>query len=85
MISETYSDGPSYVAPQVIVGGDWNAWYEDVKVAEYVDVSFTDVYSRYTGLTVYFLQFNTETKEYDIHQLTQEARRCRAFSRAQAL
>ena len=67
--------GPSYVAPESFLddsGLSWVGWYEAVKVAEYVDVSFTDVFSRYTGLTVYFLQFNTETEEYDIHQLTQE-------------
>lgn len=67
--------GPSHVVPQSFIDDNvqpWVGWYEDVKVAEYIDVYFTDVTSRYSGLQVYFISYDRDEREYTVHQLTQE-------------
>lgn len=67
--------GPSHIIPQSFINDNvqpWVGWYEEVKVAEYVDVYFVDVISRYSGLQVYFMSYDMDAQEYAIHQLTQE-------------
>ena len=74
--------GPSYVEPYILVDGNWNYSVMDLKWAEYIDVYFTDIFSRYTDLSVYYVSYNYIMKEghnvaeydddYSVYKLTAE-------------
>ncbi len=74
-VAVEFEYGPNRVFPEPFVddsSSQWVGWFEDVKIAEYIDVHFTDVVSRYTGLQVYFLSYDGDAESYNIHQLTQD-------------
>ena len=51
-------------------GSEWVYTDIDVRNTEYIDVHFTNVETSYSGLQVYYCQFNETNGNYDIHQLT---------------
>lgn len=51
-------------------GSEWVYTDIDVRCTEYIDVHFTNVETSYSGLQVYYCQFNETHGGYDIHQLT---------------
>ena len=81
-VNVEFEYGPSYAELRTYVDDNWNYFFKEVKIAEYIDVSFTDIISGYTDLNVYYVSYNyvdkdghivaADADDYSVYKLTAE-------------